>query len=180
MDFCNGKIWAWGVGLTPGHTPEMKYVQWGRHSAPFLNALGCLRRSQVIPGCAVTPKLGEAERCLLLQRSSEGSLRLPGSNRKVPSAGKRQTGPGKALSDCTQPELSHRKGLIARCLGKCHRVYTHVRSCIYREKRCWQPCLLFITLLKSCLGTGRRVQLLSEFLLLKLAPWLAPQMGARR
>lgn len=179
MDFCNGKIWAQGMGLSLVHTPEMGYLQWGKHCTPS-ECIGVSERvtSALCESC--DPKAGEAERCWLLQRSSEGSLRLPASNGKVPSAGKRQTGPGKALSDYTEPALSQRKGLIARCLGKCHRVYTRVTSCIYGEKRCWQLCLLFITLLKACLGTGRRAQLLSEFLLLKLAPCLAPEMGPRR
>lgn len=161
MDFCSGKIWAQGWICKP---QKMECLQRGRHSAPTRDALGCLKGSRVIPVLAVIPKLGEAERCWLLQRSSEGSLRLPASNGKVPSAGKCQTGPGKALGDCTEPALSQRKALIARCLGKCHCVYTHVTSCIYREKRCWQPCLLFITLLKACLGTGRGARLLSTSL----------------
>lgn len=160
MDFCNGEIWARGVDFSPVHTSKNGIFA---QSAPTRNALGCLRGSQAICVCW-DPELGEAERCWLLQRSSEGSLRLPASNGKVPSAGKCQTGPGKALGDYTEPALRQRKALIARCLGKCHRVYTHVTSCIYREKRCWQRCLLFITLLKPCLGTGRRAQLLSTSL----------------
>lgn len=161
MDFHNGNIWAWGWICHRCTPQKMEYLQWGTHSAPTRDALGCLRGSRVIPVGAVIPKLGEAERCWLLQRSSEGSLRLPASNGKVPSAGKCQPGPGKALGDYTEPALSQRKGLIARCLGKCHRMYTHVTSCIYWEKRCWQPFLLFITLLEACLRTGRRPQLLS-------------------